>query len=184
MSSVSTYGPEQITPPQMEPDPTRRDLAWFELQTAEAAHQKACVDLDVTEGQARRGKLDRTALREATLNEEAAQARVDRARRAHEELLVVEVLADAAEHLHRLAGEIDAAEQAAAAALARVAAGYRDLNQARAQLDHELGEATQDLAMRLHLTGNAARYRDLPAAVPDREARLARLATAAHRATQ
>lgn len=178
------YGLQQFATHQQEPDPARRDRAWFELQTAEAAHRLAARELDALEGQIRGGRADRAALREATLREEGAQAQVERARREHEEQVVLEVLADAADHLHRLAVEIDAAEQAAAAALDRLAAGYRDLNHARAQLDHELSEATNDLGMRLHLTGNTERYRALPAAIPDREARLARLATAAHRAAQ
>ena len=172
---------ETHTARQLEPDPTRREQAWFEVQEAEAACQLAYNELDMAEGRARRGHIDRAALHEATLKEEGARARVERTRRTYEELLVVEILADAAEHLHRLAAEIATAEQAAEAALDRVAAGYRDLNHARAQLDHELREATQDLPMRLHLTGNADRYRGLPAAVPDREAQLTRLATAAAR---
>lgn len=179
-----TYGHQQYASRQDEPDPDRREQAWFDVQAAEAACTLAARELDATEGQARNGQVDRAALREATLREEGARDRLDQARRAYEELQVVEILTDAADHLHRLAAEIDAAEQAAAAELVRLAAGFRDLNLARAQLDYELGEATQDLPMRLHLTGNTDRYRDLPAAVPDSEARLTRLAAHAARAPQ
>lgn len=179
--TVSTYGPEQITPRQLEPDPARRDQAWFALQAAEAAYQLAASELDVTEGRMRRGQADRATLREATLREEGARGQAERARREYEEQRVVEILADAADYQHRLAAEIEAAEQAASAALDRAAAGYRELGQARAQLDHELREATEDLPMRLHLTGNTDRYTQLPAPVPDSEGCLVRLAAAAAR---